>query len=464
MPSKNSIHFEISERKILLRVLDVLVVLTALEIVGFYFEFDYFRITAEQWSWTIVLTAYLLFFNTLFELYNLVRASRITSTLNSVITASSLTSLAYLLTPFFTPTLPENRLQILFFYLALTLSMLLWRSIYIKLFASSRFDKKIVLLGNAEDITLVAQNLEEANPYYKVIGYLNTNTKASLKGQFIKLNELTIAQAQELLKSNEATGVVVSGNQIDGITPQVYNWLIELVEYGHEVREYTQVYEEMTERVPVQFIGKDFYRFFPFARNNQNALYRFYHRTMDIVLSCIGLALGILLLPIVLLGNLLGNRGPLLYKQERVGINRTGFYIYKFRSMVTNAEEGGAQFAKKNDVRITKFGRFLRRSRIDEFPQFINILKGDMSIIGPRPERPIFVKELSKKIPFYDTRHVIKPGLTGWAQVKAKYGETDDDHLRKLQYDLFYIKKRSVFLDIRIIVKTLSTVLFFKGQ
>ncbi|GAK98307.1 bacterial sugar transferase [Nonlabens tegetincola] len=143
MPSKNSIHFEISERKILLRVLDVLVVLTALEIVGFYFEFDYFRITAEQWSWTIVLTAYLLFFNTLFELYNLVRASRITSTLNSVITASSLTSLAYLLTPFFTPTLPENRLQILFFYLALTLSMLLWRSIYIKLLPVLDLTKKL---------------------------------------------------------------------------------------------------------------------------------------------------------------------------------------------------------------------------------------------------------------------------------------------------------------------------------
>ena len=132
--------------------------------------------------------------------------------------------------------------------------------------------------------------------------------------------------------------------------------------------------------------------------------------------------------------------------------------------MVTNAEAQGAQFAQKNDARITAFGKFLRKSRLDEFPQFINILKGEMSIIGPRPERPMFTKQLAEKIPYYETRTMVKPGLTGWAQVKGKYGETDDDHREKLRYDLYYIKKRSVSLDLRIIVKTLSTIVFFKGQ
>lgn len=157
----------------------------------------------------------------------------------------------------------------------------------------------------------------------------------------------------------------------------------------------------------------------------------------------------------------MGNRGPLFYKQERVGKNRKSFQIYKFRTMVKNAEVDGAQFATKNDSRITAFGKFLRKSRLDEFPQFYNILKGEMSIIGPRPERPVFVKQLSEKIPFYETRHVVKPGLTGWAQVKTKYGESELDSLRKLQYDLYYIKHRSLFLDLRIIVKTLSTIIFF---
>jgi lipopolysaccharide/colanic/teichoic acid biosynthesis glycosyltransferase len=132
--------------------------------------------------------------------------------------------------------------------------------------------------------------------------------------------------------------------------------------------------------------------------------------------------------------------------------------------MIVNAEEDGVKWAKKDDKRITKFGKFLRRSRLDEIPQFFNVLKGDMSVIGPRPERPFFVNELSRIIPFYETRHIIKPGLTGWAQVKTRYGSSVDDSLTKLQYDLYYIKHRSVFLDFNITIKTLSTILYYRGQ
>ena len=132
--------------------------------------------------------------------------------------------------------------------------------------------------------------------------------------------------------------------------------------------------------------------------------------------------------------------------------------------MVKDAEKNGAVFAEKNDTRITSFGKFLRKTRLDEVPQFINILKGDMSIVGPRPERPIFVQQIAEKLPFYQTRHVIKPGLTGWAQVNHAYTTTIDDALIKLQYDLFYIKHRSIFLDINILIKTIGTVLFYKGQ
>jgi lipopolysaccharide/colanic/teichoic acid biosynthesis glycosyltransferase len=132
--------------------------------------------------------------------------------------------------------------------------------------------------------------------------------------------------------------------------------------------------------------------------------------------------------------------------------------------MVVNAEVNGAVFAVQNDARITPFGRFLRKTRVDEFPQFINILKGEMGVIGPRPERPVFVSAISQVMPFYETRHVIKPGLTGWAQVKYAYGESIDESLIKLQYDLYYIKHRSIFLDINIMIKTLSTVLFYRGH
>jgi exopolysaccharide biosynthesis polyprenyl glycosylphosphotransferase len=413
--------------------------------------------------WSVILAGYLLFFATVFELYNLQRASRITATLRSAITTGSVTSLIYLLTPFYTPELPENRIQILYFYLAVTLPLLIWRSVYIKFFASSRFNKNIILIADAGDAAMIAKSLQDVDPNYKINGFINTG-RAIVSGHFVGLKAIEIKDAHDLFKDKTVTEVVVASNEVEGITSNLYRWLIKLVENGYTVREYTQVYEEMTDRVPVQYVGKDFYKYFPFARNNQNRLYLVFHRIFDIVASLCGLIIFAVIIPFVFLGNLFGNRGSLFYIQERVGINRKLFKIIKFRTMERDAEKLGAQFAVKNDVRITEFGKFLRVTRIDEFPQFWNILKGEMSVIGPRPERPVFVDQLSEKIPFYETRHVVKPGLTGWAQVKTKYGVTDEDHLRKLQYDLYYIKKRSVFLDIRIIVKTLSTIIFFKGQ
>ncbi len=463
MSQTGSIHFEISERKVLLRIIDVMVVLGALHLVGVVFDFDYFKINEQHWSWIIILGTYLTFFATVFELYHLQRASRITATLRGVVFTSSITSLVYLLTPFFTPSLPENRLQILYFYLAITLSLLIWRAMYIKLFSSSRFYKNILIIADATDAAEVAETLQEADPNYKIAGYINTDKELHI-GHDDRINVLTIQEAKNRLEGQEVSEIVIASSHVEGITSDLYKWLIELVENGFSVREYTQVYEEITDRVPVQYVGKDFYKYFPFARNNNNKLYMVYHRFFDILFSVLGMFIGLIIIPFIFIGNLIGNRGSLFYSQERVGKNRKFFKIYKFRTMVKNAEAHGAQFATKNDSRITPFGKFLRRSRLDEFPQFFNILKGEMSIIGPRPERPIFVKELSIKIPFYETRHVVKPGLTGWAQVKTKYGETEADSLRKLQYDLFYIKHRSVFLDLRIVVKTLSTIVFFKGQ
>ena len=132
--------------------------------------------------------------------------------------------------------------------------------------------------------------------------------------------------------------------------------------------------------------------------------------------------------------------------------------------MIVNAEKNGAVFATFNDCRITPFGKLLRKTRIDEFPQFINVLKGEMSIIGPRPERKVFVDQIANEIPLYHTRHIVKPGLTGWAQINYPYGETIDDSLMKLEYDLYYIKHRNIFLDINIAVKTFGTILYMKGQ
>lgn len=191
----------------------------------------------------------------------------------------------------------------------------------------------------------------------------------------------------------------------------------------------------------------------------ESKFYNFYQRTLDIILSLIGLIIG---LPLILIFGLLiklEDKGPMTYKQERVGKDGKVFYIYKLRSMRTDAEKFGAQWATKNDPRITKVGNFIRKTRIDELPQLFNILRGDMSIIGPRPERPSFTIEFNKDIPGFINRLAVRPGLTGWAQVNGGYEMTPEE---KLKADIYYMKHRSFFMDMNILLKTVKVV--FTGE
>jgi len=464
MSTKKGIHFEVSERKLLLRIFDIVVVFTGLFIIGTSFDFDYFTITKENWTWSLVLAIYILIFGTIFELYDLKQASLLDATFKNIILTASLTVLLYLLTPFFTPFLPDKRIQIIYFYLAIISTLFIWRLIYIYFIESPRFYKKGIIIGAFDNAKSILDILKVHDQNYKIIGYVNSESLELLDLGEDELKSCKIDDISELIKEEGVSEIIIAIDNLETITPEIYNKLILLLEQGYKIREYAQLYEDLSKRVPVQFVGKDFYKYFPFSRSNQNKLYLFFHRMMDVLFSVMGITLGLFLLPVVLLGNLLGNRGPLFYKQERVGLNGEPFKIIKFRTMIKNAESDGVQWATKDDVRVTSFGRIMRNLRIDEIPQFINVLKGEMSMIGPRPERPHFVKELSELIPFYETRHSIKPGLSGWAQVNSRYGDSIDDSLEKLQYDLYYIKHRSFFIDAVVIIKTFSTVIYYRGQ
>ncbi|WP_310556192.1 exopolysaccharide biosynthesis polyprenyl glycosylphosphotransferase [Flavobacterium sp.] len=464
MTSKSKIHFEISERKILLRVFDIVFVLTVLHLLGIIFDFNYFKISQTNFYWTIILSIYISFFATVFEMYNLQVASNQNQITKSIILASSTTVLFYLLTPLITPTLPENRLQIVLFYFAIFSALWFWRIMYVKFFASTRFIKKVILICDQEELEELVIGLQSVDPHYKIEGYINSDASNEKSFQYNFIQQIKLQNIEDFIDKNGISEIVIASQKTDGITVELYNKLIKLLENGTVVREYTQVYESITQRIPVQYVARDFYKYFPFSRSNHNKLYLIFARCIEVIISLIGLLVGVLLSPLVIIGNAIGNQGPFLYTQERVGQNGNVFKIYKLRSMILNAEVAGAVFATINDSRITPFGKFLRKSRLDEVPQFINVLKGDMAIIGPRPERPIFVKEIATIMPFYETRHVVKPGLTGWAQVNYAYGESMEDSLIKLQYDLYYIKHRSVFLDINITIKTLSTILFYRGQ
>lgn len=227
---------------------------------------------------------------------------------------------------------------------------------------------------------------------------------------------------------------------------------------GVEVFDAPTYYEKQSGRLlleniqPSAFIYSDGFRITSFMRSTK--------RLLDVFFAGFGLLLASPLLPLIALAVKLDSTGPIFYKQLRVGELEVEYFVYKFRTMGQNAEEeSGAVWAQTQDPRVTRVGKFLRKTRLDEIPQLYNVLKGDMSFIGPRPERLVFVDRLKESIPFYSTRHFIKPGITGWAQVRYPYGASEEDALEKLRYDLYYIKNYSFFLDLKIIKETVTVVL-----
>jgi exopolysaccharide biosynthesis polyprenyl glycosylphosphotransferase len=397
-------------------------------------------------------------------MYNLQVASNHFQVSKSAILTATTTVSIYLLTPFFSPQLPSNRIQIFLLYLVVFMSLFLWRMFYVKFLASNRFLQNALLICDQEQVQELILGLENIDPHYKIVAFVSADAAEEDMTAYQYVQQIKRDALFSFVKENNISEIVIASQKTEGITPELYQQLLHLLESGSIIREYTQVYESKTQRIPVHYMSKDFYRYFPFSRSNHNKLYLLLIRLVELGVSVVGLSVGLVLFPIILVGNAIGNRGKLFYTQERVGKDGKVFKILKFRTMVRNAETNGAVFTSVNDCRITHFGKFMRKSRIDEFPQFINILKGDMAVIGPRPERPFFVKEIAEVMPFYETRHIIKPGLTGWAQVNYSYGDTISDSLIKLQYDLYYIKHRSVFLDLSIAFKTITTVLFYRGQ
>jgi exopolysaccharide biosynthesis polyprenyl glycosylphosphotransferase len=464
MKKNNKIHFEVSERKVLLRVFDVVFVFLALYSVGYFFGLRYLEASIHHYYPAIALALYLNGIGTVFEMYNLQVASNQYQVLKSTILTASTTFLFYLFTPVFSAELPDNRLQIVAFYFALLLALVIWRIFYVKFLASNRFVQNVLLVCNRNQLEELILDLEKSDPHYRVVAYVNSGREKNDVYNYRYVQNVSIDDLISFVNQNKLFEIVIASQNTEDITTNLYLQLLHLLESGNTIREYTQVYEDKTQRIPLHHITRDFYKFFPFNRSNNNQLYLIHVRIMETIISFIGILIGVLLIPFIALGNTLGNRGKLFYTQERVGQNGKIFQIFKFRTMIKNVDREGSVFSSPNDVRITPFGKFLRKTRIDEIPQFVNILKGEMAVIGPRPEIQSFVKEISGIMPFYETRHVIKPGLTGWAQVNYSYGESMEDSLIKLQYDLYYIKHRSLFLDLNITIKTFSTILFYRGQ
>jgi len=232
---------------------------------------------------------------------------------------------------------------------------------------------------------------------------------------------------------------------------------------GIEIVDAPSFYEQLTGKLLLESITPSWFIFsegFKFSTRRRLA-----KRAMDLICCVLGMLVTLPFLPFAALAIKLDSRGPVFFRQKRVGEGESIFTLYKFRTMKDDAEsETGAMWAAENDLRITRVGKLFRKCRIDELPQFFNVLRGDMSLIGPRPERLEFVEKLKEIIPYYSERHVVKPGVTGWAQVRYPYGASAEDAIEKLRYDLYYIKNLSTVFDLAILLQTIGVVVFGRGS
>ncbi len=237
--------------------------------------------------------------------------------------------------------------------------------------------------------------------------------------------------------------------------------LLELKAAGIDIWDGHHLFEEESGRLPINDLSPSA---IIFSRNfKQGIVVKTIKRSMDLCISLIGLVVALPLMAVIAILIKLDSPGPVFYQQVRVGLRARPYMIWKFRSMFTDAEKGGARWASEKDPRVSRVGWYLRKWRLDEIPQLINVIRGEMSLVGPRPERPVFVQELRGVIPFYDIRHAVRPGITGWAQTQFRYGASPEDSHVKLQYDLYYVKYISMQLDLRIMVETIRVILCGEG-
>lgn len=323
-----------------------------------------------------------------------------------------------------------------------------WHVLFISMMKSSKIVNNILIVGQGKLVDEI-KNQINSKPQ------LGFKVKAQVKDQseYAKLKEICASQKINTIVST------VHPRENATLSKSLFECLPMKVSFFDSAN----FYEKIMGKVPITTIEQVW--FLENLSESNKKLYEILKRIFDIVLSIILLAITVIFFPIIALAIKLSSKGSVFFIQTRTGKQGKNFKTIKFRTMVADAEKNGAQWASKNDPRVTLLGRFMRKTRIDELPQLINVIMGEMSLIGPRPERPEFIEKLEMQIPFYKERLLVRPGLSGWAQVFGPaYGGSKEETLEKLQYDLYYIKNRSFGLDLSIYLKTIKTILTRRGQ
>jgi len=456
-----------SERRVLLVLVDTLLVLLAVQGAFLLWQraagipFNTAHIST-RWYWFPILLGGWWALAWLNDLYDIPSSSEKVLSAMRVAIVGSLGLIMDLAALFLAPhALP--RLFFIYFLLIALPTIILWRWTYATVFNAPPFRHRVLIVGGGERGRAIASALgQEPLVNYKVLGYLDGDLVTpgeTLDGLPVLGREADLPHLVRQLQIHEVV-VAIEGNLEDDL----FHLLVDCQARGVRVSRMPDLYEKLNRRIPIQHVDNgwvlDVMQNLPVFNRLQLGI----KRLLDLVLGIVGLLVLTPMLLLVAVAIRLDSAGPIFYRQTRCGRAGKPFSIVKFRTMYSDAEQDGKpRWATKDDVRITRVGHFLRRTRLDELPQVINVLRGEMSIVGPRPERPEFISELQQKIPFYRTRLTVKPGLTGWAQIHYHYCNSVDDALTKLQYDFYYLRYQSLWLDLYTIFQTFDVLLRFKG-
>lgn len=330
---------------------------------------------------------------------------------------------------------------------------LIWRIVSNKFLYRYKSQENCLVISNNPDLIKNIHSKPEFELNIKA--YINPDNNINHD----TIEKTDMSNLENILKNNQIKSIVIDDNLL--FDENISEKLMKCIDLKIEVIKTTEFYEQFLGKVVLKNINHVW--FISNLNENKKFVFDFIKDIFDKIFAVIFFVISIIFIPFIIIGIKIESRGPIFFTQMRSGKNGKIFKVIKFRTMKIDAEKNGPQWASSNDPRTTKFGKFLRKVRLDEIPQFINIIRGDMSLIGPRPERPEFIEKLEKEIPHYNQRLLVKPGLSGWAQINYPYGASVEDAIEKLEYDLYYIKNRSFALDISIILKTINSVIRGSG-
>ena len=464
---RNRLQLRISERRLLLMAGDVL----AVTLSTFFALYIWSRVAETPFTidfvlprsyWFFVLPIFWLILASANDFYQLRVAANRWQSLQRLMVITGQMILVYIIVFFVSSRDELPRLFIFYYGILAFVTIALWRMLNPALLGWASTARRVLIIGTNSSAQKIAETLKTFGAQgYEIRGIISQTVDVGKTIHGVPVIGTGADLMNFVLRDRIAELVITDIADTDA---EIFRAVMQAYEQGVVLSPMPLLYARLTGRVPVQDVHNQWGIVLPIEGQSLFSPYPALQRLMDIVLALIGMMVFIPLLPILALIIKLDSKGGVFYTQIRTGLRGKNFRIIKFRTMVQDAEKAtGAIFSVANDSRVTRVGKIFRKTRLDELPQIINVLKGDMSIVGPRPERPEHIARLTESIPFYRTRLVIRPGLTGWAQVKYHYGSTDEDALVKLEYDLYYIRNQSLLLDLNIISRTVYKVIRLGG-